>query len=49
MIEYALLTALIALAVIAGIRAVADPINNSYSTIASKFHKHIGKHLGQSK
>ena len=49
MIEYALLTALIALAVIAGIRTVAEPINNSYSVITSKFHKHIGKHLGESK
>ena len=49
MIEYALLTALIALAVIAGIRTVAAPINSSYSVITSKFHKHVGKHLGQSK
>jgi len=49
MIEYALLTALLALGAVVGMRAVADPIINSYSVITSKFHKHIGKHLGQSK
>ena len=49
MIEYALLAALIALAAVAALQTVANPINNTYSNIARKFHKHVGKHLGQSK
>src|SRR6266571_3450724 len=45
LIEYALLTALVALAAVEAMQAVAAPINNRYSVITTKFHKHIGKHL----
>lgn len=48
-IEYALLAALVALGAVIGINGVANSINTAFSQVHSKFHHHIGKHLGWGK
>ncbi len=45
LIEYALLAALVALAVVAGLNFVAGNVNSAFSHVATKMHDH-GKHLG---
>ncbi len=49
LIEYALLAAIIALIAVAALSPVAKVFNASMSSVGSKLHKHVGKHLGWSK
>jgi len=49
LIEYALIASLIALGALVSMNSLAAVLNNGVTNVAGKFHRHIGKHLGQSK
>ena len=49
LIEYALISAILALGAVVSMNSLANEVNTAFSHVHSKFHKHVGKHLGWDK